>query len=279
MPPQHLHFVICHQESILFAPSPMIAFRPFFLLTISLVLQSLTTPSIGQEERVILQNEVFQAQSDEQGLSATTLFTWDSRYLSEGRDNLDGEGLFAFALDVQYENFLIGAWLSYSDGADYEERDFFAEYGLETGPLEWYVAYTHLQFPRDMSGHDNEIGAGVAMPEALLGLTPGFGAYYSFEAGGSFMDFTLDRDIQLTDQVRLVPALGVGLNEGYIAEGHDGVNNVTLGLHAYFRLTESIALFAHVAQNWAINSDPAVFADDASLYDSFHGGVGVAFSF
>lgn len=104
--------------------------------------------------------------------SFSTTAMWESRYMLEGRDLLDGEGLSSATIEFESDGWLFGAWLAYSDGADYEERNFYTSYTIETGALEWYASYMFLQFPKDANANDNEAGFGVAAPEVLLGFTP-----------------------------------------------------------------------------------------------------------
>lgn len=93
------------------------------------------------------------------------------------------------------------------------------------------------------------------------------------------MELSLAKEIPITDRFQLEPVVVVGRNDGYVGDGHNGANHVALALFGHYHITDRIALQAHVSQNWAIDSDPAMFADDAPLKDFFHGGVGVSLQF
>ncbi len=203
---------------------------------------------------------------------------WDSRYAAEGRDMLSGEGLSSFTLEAEYGGFLFGAWLANSKGADYQEQNYFVEYGFDLFGLEAYVSYTHLRFQSDHA-EDNEIGASLAAPDLLFGLTPSLDWYYSLSAEGSFFEASLGKEFLVCDQLILAPALVFGFNDGYIADGHSGANHLALQLAAVYQIAENVALEAYIAQTLAIDPDSTNFADDAQLKDFFYGGVGISVSF
>lgn len=216
---------------------------------------------------------------DEKDLpSLTTHFEWSSRYVTEGRDNLAGGGLSSVMLETEIAGFLFGAWNAHSQGADYQEQNYFAEYGFEFLGAEFYVSYIHLQFQSDHA-HDNELGAGVALPDAFFGLTPAFDWYCSLEADGSFFEFSLSRECEITDRIVLAPSVTFGANDGYIADGHNGANHLVFQLTATCQITDAIALEAYLAQSFAIDENPALFADDGSLGDLFYGGVALSIEF
>ena len=100
--------------------------------------------------------------------------------------------------------FLVGAWLSHIPEANYEEQNYFVEYGFELGPVEAYISYMHLQFMSD-NDQDNEVGVGIAVPDAIFGWTPALDAYYSKAADGYFAEFSLAREFSITDQFVIVP--------------------------------------------------------------------------
>ena len=113
-----------------------------------------------------VEKEVIESMPDGPGFVATG--TWDSRYVLEGRDMLVGDSLYGFTLEGEYAGFLVGAWLSHSPEADYEEQNYFVEYGFELGPVVAYISYMHLQFMSE-NDQDNEVGVGIAFPDAIFG--------------------------------------------------------------------------------------------------------------
>ena len=62
----------------------------------------------------------------------------------------------------------------------------------------------HLQFMSD-NDQDNEVGVGIAVPDAIFGWAPALDAYYSEAADGYFAEFAFAREFPITDQFVIVP--------------------------------------------------------------------------
>lgn len=214
---------------------------------------------------------------------------WDSRYVSEGRDNLDGDSLFGATTEISYlglpfGEIMVGTWYAWTpDSPAYSEFNAFAEYSFEIGEFGAYFGYNHLRFYPEEQFHpddnyDNEIGAGVSYG---LPLNIGIGAdwYYSFDANGSFFELILEGEYEVCKRLTLVPSALLGFNAGYIAAGHDGANNVAVGLEAVVPVNDYIELAGYTAYNWAIDRDFPNYPDDEILRDFFYGGVRVTISF
>lgn len=207
-----------------------------------------------------------------------TTFKWDSLYASEGRDNLGDASISSLLVSVELDKWLLGTWLAHSGEANYEERNFFMERRIEFAGFEGYAGYNFLQFPGAANKEDSELGAGLSGPELPLGLVPEFDWYYSLDAGGSYAELGLSREIVVTDQFHLSPSLRLGRNDGYITDGHHGADHLRLTIEAFYRLRGNVTIQAHLGENFAINSS-GVLAGDELLRDFFHGGIGVTVSF
>ena len=72
---------------------------------------------------------------------------WESRYASEGRDNLDGSGLVTGTLEAGWEYLSFGVWYADSPSNAYDELQLSAALTREWGDFEVYLAYTHLRYP------------------------------------------------------------------------------------------------------------------------------------
>ncbi len=217
--------------------------------------------------------------SEEESLFSTSLSAaWDSRYVSEGRDNLDGDSLFGAVLETTFGGFITSAWIASSPDTDYEELNLFAGYEHDFGPITLSGGYTYLNFIPD-DADDHEIGLSIAVNNLPLGITPTIDWYYSFESEGSFFEADLTADFEAADWLVLSPFATFGWNEGYIADGHNGANHVALGLSLAVPLGDVFEIGAYAAYNIAIASDPDEFGDDELLEDFFYGGVAVTASF
>lgn len=210
------------------------------------------------------------------GITLST--AWDSHYVSEGLDNLDGDRLMGATLEFSLDGFILGTWYANSPNGSYDELNAYLEYGFELGDFELYLGYNHLR-SMSQNAHDNEIAAGVAYNGFSSGIVPAADWYYSFEAEGSFVELSLVREFEVAPWLTLTPGVVFGNNDGYIADGHNGANHLAATLSATIPLSDNVELGAYVSYNWAIDSDMAAHADDDALEDFVYGGVAMTLSF
>lgn len=203
---------------------------------------------------------------------------WDSRYVLEGRDLLEGSSLHGFMLQAEYADFLVGVWLNHSPEADYQEQNYFAEINFNLGVLDAYVSYNHLQFMSD-NDKDNEFGAGISCADVLFGWTPALDAYYGTTSGGYFAEASIAHEFAPLDRFVIMPSVILGYNGGFVADGHRGANNVMAKVIAAYEIAENVAVESYAAHTWSVNSNPEKYADDRGLYDFSFGGVAVSISF
>lgn len=201
-------------------------------------------------------------------------FGWDSRYMSEGRSNLGSDGLVATHAEAACQALTLGTSYVSSPDTDYTELNLAVELSASLGDWEGYVGYTHLAFLSD-DEDDHEIGAGLAFTALPVGLALGLDGYYSFESEGTFLETSLGGEYAVFEGVSLSPALVMGFNSGYIADGHDGANHVALALGFAAELKACVALEGYVAYTWGIDADAETYADDESLEDAAHAGIAV----
>ena len=220
---------------------------------------------------------------EQQSESATSLEAdlsagYEGRYVSEGRDNLGGDSLLGTTLELAYQGFTGGVWYANSPEASYDELNTWVQYNHALGDVEISVAYTHLRFFSNDT-HDNEVGLGLEYGALHWDLAVSALGYYSFEAEGSFFELGLNGDYEVKPWLTLSPYLLFGINSGYVADGHNGANNLEIGLAGEIPLSSSWSLVGHVSYNFEINSDPAQYAGDESLNNFFHGGIALRYSF
>ena len=202
---------------------------------------------------------------------------WESRYVSEGRDNLDGDSLAGVEATVGYKGFTVGAWGAESPDQDYREYNYWLEYSYEWQAFTFTAAYTYLDFDTD-DADDKEFSfyIGYALP---YDLQLEIGGYYSDESSGTFYEGTLSTEVELTEAWALTPFINLGSNDGYIGEGHNGLNHLALGVELNYALSEYFSIGGYLAHTIAIDSDASDHADDDLLEDFTYCGVNVIFSF
>ena len=202
---------------------------------------------------------------------------WESRYFSEGRDALDGDSLFVGSFEMGWKHLAAGVWYGNSPDQRYDELQLALALTQSIGDFEFYGGYTHLRFPFDDS-HDNEFGAGVAWAGLPMDVELSADLYYSLDADGYFAELAAGREFSITDRLALNLAVPFGINQGYVADGHDGANNIALSFGLEYALSDSVSVTAHTSYSWALGRD-AAFPGDDQLIDFFHGGVGLQLSF
>ena len=140
---------------------------------------------------------------------------WESRYVTEGRDNLLGDGLLSLSTDISYGNFTFAPWFADSPDTDYRELNLNFVYGFKIGKaIEFYTAYSYLEFDTtDESGDDDEIGAGLVYT-AFGSLDVITSWFYSFEAEGSYFELGAIHERPITDNFFLSLGITTGINDG-----------------------------------------------------------------
>ncbi|MEX0330826.1 MAG: hypothetical protein AB3N64_05325 [Puniceicoccaceae bacterium] len=175
---------------------------------------------------------------------------WESRYVSEGRDNLEEGGLLSGEIDIGWKDLVAGIWFAVGDSVSYEELNLYLEYGFEIGILEAHTGYTRLEFTADNES-DNEVHFGVAygeIPHLVCGAT----YTYSTGADGGFLELFVSTDISLLEGRLVVePYLLQAIDFGYASKEHDGLNNFQAGLAIHCPLGHKSSLFCSLNHSWA----------------------------
>lgn len=209
-----------------------------------------------------------------------THFLWESRYVSEGRDNLSGESLVSLSSEfvIGEANFI--PWYAYSPGADYSELNLNFVYGvLPTEDVAVYLGYNHLR--ARLSGeraNDNEISLDL-VHKLVDHVGVAAGVYHSFEANGSFLEFSAKYNNALNKTLHYSMRAGFGVNAGYVSDGHTGLNHFVLRANASYHPMIRTEFYSYVGYNAAINRDAVNYSGDETLGDFFWGGVGFIYLF
>ncbi|MBK1790577.1 hypothetical protein [Persicirhabdus sediminis] len=202
---------------------------------------------------------------------------WDSRYFSEGRDNLDGDSLMSTGFLHGGKHVTAGAWYGFSPDQEYDELQLSLILSHEIGNWEFYGAYTHIRTPFD-SAYDNELGLGVIWSGLPAEIELAADGYYSFDAEGAFIEFSVLREYELTESLAIGAAGIVGVNQGYVSDGHDGWNHFALQLEGVYAINDCWSASVHATYSWALDRDVSL-AGDELLRDFFHFGVGLEWGF
>ncbi len=103
--------------------------------------------SVGVGGRIVREIERQTEAEMERPLHVHTL--WESRYVAEGRDSLDGEPLLSASSDFSFGPLTFAPWYAFGPESDYSELNLSFVAGTDLGEnLEIYASYTHLRFLR-----------------------------------------------------------------------------------------------------------------------------------
>lgn len=220
---------------------------------------------------------LFENVDAENSIELSAHLGWESRYVSEGRDSLDGDSLIVGSFELGWKNLVAGVWYGYSPDQRFDELELSLTINHSIGDFDFYGGYIYVSTPFD-GAIDNELAAGVAWSGLPLDIELAVDVAYSFNADGYFIEFSAGRDFSITDDLTLNFSVPFAINEDFVDDGHDGANNIAVQLGLEYALTDSVSIVAHSAYSWAIDSDSTLAGDD-QLIDFFHAGVGIQWSF
>lgn len=207
------------------------------------------------------------------GWEMNAAILWESRYVAEGRSELEDGGIFSAELVAARSGFELGLWTAAGHRDNYRELNLTGGYGSTWQGVDWGVGYTHLEFGPD-SADDDELSGSM-----VTGLPGGFdlrvGAVYSFEADGTFLQLALSYPFDLfAGHLQLEPYLLEGLDFGYRTAGHDGLNHMELGIEGNLMINDRLSLIGYIRHSFAQTD-----VKREGLGDVSWAGVGLSLSF
>lgn len=204
---------------------------------------------------------------------------WESRYVSEGRDYLEGDGIFATFTSIGYGDFALDA--SFREGLDikYSELNIGPSYEHAFDDFTLSAYYYNLQFIRE-DIQDHEVGVGFLYHGLPWNLSISANTYYSFRWDGAFSLLSVLWDYEIIEGLFIQPRAVLGINNGYVPEAHNGPDHFALRLDAEYVLTDQVSLTAYIGYNREIGKES--FEQSPGDYDLGNfvwGGLGIAFYF
>lgn len=177
---------------------------------------------------------------------------WDSKYVSEGRNNLDDGGLLSLELTATWDSVSAGLWLADGTDSGYNELNLFIEYGFSIGTADAYVGYTRLEFPDD-DASDHEFSGGISWP-VFESSEFAINYVHATESDGGFLDLVLSWEAQQTNEdLAISPYLSQSYDFGYASVQHDGRNNIQIGINTDWSVSENCNIMGTLAHSWAQN--------------------------
>jgi len=205
---------------------------------------------------------------------------WESRYITEGRDNLSGKGIYSASTEFNYKDINIVPWIANAINTNYSEFNLNIVYGQQLlDNLELFVGYSHIQARESgVNSNDNEISLDLAyFHEKRFQILTNI--YYSFDAEGAFMEVAIKKGYRIGNMISVDLRTTFGFNSGYIIDGHNGINHGQLLARASYLAMKEFEVSAYAGYNAAINRDSTRYAGDELLRDFFWGGIGMSYRF
>ena len=207
-------------------------------------------------------------------------FFSESRYVTEGRDNLAGNNIHSVSSEFTLDGLSIIPWLATASGTDYTEFDLNIVYGAKVATgFSVYAGYTYI-YSRDngLSDNDNELSLDLAykLIDHVSLLTS---IYHSLDARGTFVEMATKYARPLSNTIQFSAQVIVGVNAGYVTDGHRRLNNIQLRSTVSYQPTAQIDVYAYLSTSRAINRDANRYAGDATLGDFSWGGAGFSYLF
>ncbi|MDA0350224.1 MAG: hypothetical protein O3C43_18660 [Verrucomicrobia bacterium] len=136
---------------------------------------------------------------DEQHESLLTLSShWDSKYISEGRNNLHEGGIGSLSLEwnnhFEIGELLLAAWYAEGTSTNYSELNLGIAYLMPLDPFHLKFGYTWLDFSVDNTS-DHEISLEVGN-HSFDFFELNAAIVYSADTGGTFLELVASKEIE-----------------------------------------------------------------------------------
>ncbi|AQS35403.1 hypothetical protein Sps_00183 [Shewanella psychrophila] len=206
---------------------------------------------------------------------------WDSKYVSEGRNNLDNGGVTWGTVAVQDGDFTGYVTGGRADSQDYTEWNFGLEYAiLLSDTVEVSLGYQRLEFYGTERCSDNELFSTLTYHYQDW-LVPSLAYTYSTEAGGYFVEASIHSPWELLHGLTLTPYITQAFDFQYVTEDHDGINHFQFGIEAEWLINNQLALSGHLSHTLAqedIKLEARADGNEASL-DQTYAGIHLTYRF
>lgn len=224
--------------------------------------------------------EHLQSTHSDTELAWDTHFLIESDYITEGRDNLAGSGLYSLSSDFTYDKFIVTPWLAKGISTDYLEVNLNINYEINVSDkFDVFVGYGYLKSYQDdigASDHEVNIDLSYAYSDDFQILAT---LYHSFEEKGLFTEVAFIKSYKLNNTILLDLSSTVGFNSGYVTDGHNGLNYAQLRAHISYVLKNNIELHAFTTYSLAINEDGEQYIGDETLSNALRAGVGLSYRY
>lgn len=200
-------------------------------------------------------------------ISAASEFSvaMDSKYVSEGRDNLRKGGAAWFGATHNFGNALTGSVLygvATDSDVDYDELNLTLQKGWKIGELNGYAYFNRLEY-FEGNAHDNEFGLGLNH-SILDGINTNAEFVYNTATDGRFLSLNVSKAVYQNGQHTLTPHAQIGFDDGYASNNHTGYNHTAVGLTYKYQLNTNLAVSLFAEHNLVGSQIKSEGRDDIS---------------
>lgn len=172
---------------------------------------------------------------------------------------------------------------------DYTELDLYASLTYDAGFAKFALVYTHYEFFDGFSGTNfglpnaggefnitstEEVGIVISSTIATVNVYAAY--YYDFNIGGSYAEVGVDRPIEVTSWLSIVPSVKLGWGNDYYTLGRSsGLTHVLPAISAPIKLTSSATLTPYIATNFSLETRHLNNFTDTEMF----GGVKLSVTF
>ncbi|MBV7316026.1 hypothetical protein [Shewanella sp. NIFS-20-20] len=176
---------------------------------------------------------------------------WDSKYISEGRNQLAKGGVFWGTAAYSGENF--GSYISVgrADSVNYTEMDIGVEYYLPSFyDINTTLTYQKVEGYGDDRYTDNDFIVNMEYNDYEW-LMPSVNYQYSTVSKGGYLELGLTSGFHPSEATYLYASAVQGFNYGYVNHDHKGSDNTTLTLGAQFTVQPNLTVSVTANQVFA----------------------------
>ena len=177
--------------------------------------------------------------------------SWESQYISQGRNNLDNGGIMWGIASVEKNGWAAFALVGRADQVHYTEWNAGLAYTFHVNEnFDATLGYQRLAFYADEHASDNELFGSLTYT-AISWFIPAVDYTYSTEAAGYFVEISAHSPWQLSQQVSIAPYIVQGFDFQYTSENYNGPNHLQLGIEVEYQLTNNLTLSGHISHTFA----------------------------
>lgn len=176
--------------------------------------------------------------------------SFESKYVSEGRNNLESGGLYSINTGISFHWFNINMWYGTGLRCDHRELQLSAGLSFDLSDIGFNLGFTDLSCLHDHT-NDREFYMEFSYNK-FKWLTPTLMNVYSFEAEGSFLELLLEFNVPVQNEhLGVTPFLLKGFDLGFV-EDTICLNHILTGFAISYQLIDNLSINGYVAYTFGV---------------------------